>query len=251
MDKQHFLELVAYYSENRGRGSFGEAIRSKLSSVTVEDLLEAGKAWSESLTDQNFDGLQEYTAQIVRYTAEVDRAHDDRLGRLFAFTIGLAGFSVAYVAAILNLRNQSLTPTLWGALVLLLTCGAVWFIAVFAVDPYYSHRRFGWSPYYFKYNMGQRFHRPRLLTRRKNSASRSQVLSDQAFVLDRASYIDRLLVSGKDSKGRFLANAEQIVMMFHVTATKSWSLKVIQYVLAAGLTIGGAIYLLALIRIVL
>ncbi|MFL6234714.1 MAG: hypothetical protein ACJ76N_16390 [Thermoanaerobaculia bacterium] len=251
MDQQQFLELVEYYNSNKSRDSFRDAIRSQLAVVALQDLLGAEEGWENTLTGSDFEKLEEYASQIVRYAADVDRAHDDRLGRLFAFTIGLAGFSVAYIAAVLNLRNQNLTPTLWGVIIFLLTCSTVWFIAVLAVDPYYSHRRFGWSPYYFKYNMGQPFHKPRLLAGRKGSLSRSQTLADQAFVLDRASYVKRLLASCGDSKGRFLANSEQAIMLFHVTATKSWSLKIIQYVLVMGLLAGGAVYFVALMRVLL
>jgi len=251
MNQQQFTELVEYYNNNRGRDSFQDSIRSQLSVTALQDLLEAEETWASALKSPDFEKLEKYTAEIVNYAAEVDRAYDERLGKLFAFTIGLAGFSVAYVAAVLNLSNQNLTSTLWGIIVLLLTCVTVWFISVLAVDPYYSHRRFGWSPYYFKYNIGQPFHKPRLLSRRKDSSSRSQALGDQAFVLDRAAYTNRLVASCGESKDRFLANSEQIAMLFHVTATKSWSLKIIQYVLVVGLLIGGTAYFVALVRVLL
>jgi hypothetical protein len=244
-----FAKLLEYHMDHCNDPKFKNPIRTRLAQIEISELRTAIRAFVDGLNYNATDPLIRHTDHLIDYIHRVDLLFEAKKSQLLTYAMSLAGFCITYIGASIALTKNTVIPVIWGPVVTLACCMATFIIYLLTADPEYPHRSLGYSPYFYSYNLSQRL-RPSKVLGLKTSGADQRILADKLFIMDLAAYTKRLKEI-LDSKNLLLGStAEQIVMLFTITAHKSTSVRLMRNVLLLGLVAGVAVYLYNLCRVI-
>jgi hypothetical protein len=240
-------ELSKYYEENRKNLNSIKAIQARLDQFELDDIKNFVLT---NLSNEHFDNSDnqiDYIRNIVDYAQGVSKIYENQRSNLLNSTYSFALYCVTYIVAILTLSknttilSKELVTTTWAALVILATCIVVWLVHILTLNFEYAHRTYGYSPYFFKYNVGK-FFKPTLLNIfRKRNVDK---ISDKSYYLDLAIYHNEMKSITSNVNNIITSDLEQIMMLFRLTAHKSFSIDIMRKIMLTGFAIGMLMYIL-------